>query len=854
MSNLIGGIYRCVDVLNPTSDTLIGYVVNRNDNIDAILIAAGIDPNTVNHATTPLIGASRYGTVRVLVAADSLNGKLTPSPLPGAAYANGTDSSVRFAFRLWEPGGFSSGGKPGTGDGGTGPTNPDIGGGEGPPDIVIPDEPPADTNDGPDTQAGGGESDGPYGPGDRPNSLLGGVATQQGSSAFALMNMGRSMQWRGLIQTSSKEIIQSIGGNGVVNLYANTAACPGLWLMEFADPRLSLQYQAIAFQSSDPGSSSTAGYPRDQWNMLASNPLHLVAATCKASTTITPTTISPCLLPSGGISAGSVIGIPTPNQWYVDTAWSAAEIIGMYVGTTKSRSPTASWDRWPITYDYQRVADAEEVNGDMLNLDLRGRNIGEALDEIAARLGCVWIWDRFEMQLSLVSLKYGNGILGTDPGPTDRTSLVSWHDANYAFRSHGGFNTITNEMPDLCIGTVHQARHVSCWGNNPSQMFVDYRGCQSSDGVRIPNDTSAFQSTALATSARPPLYYMLNTACNSGRVGFIGDHVPAFCGMQAADPTQDPRWLQNISDPQGLQSPDPWNRQYPSSLSAWWQKSWAVTLEQRLSIAVDRYMMAQLIVDGSITLSRLPASFSNNYPMNRTPSSGFQWDEISFGRSDNTVQYRMWGSNSDEVLFPHLIPADRVKAFGLGSQYRAHGFVNLVHVPRSGGIVRSFLAEVARERDLLKVGTANDPAIWLYRFNEVYPSNVLDGVFSPSDEYGNAKLGARGYCLNLAEFNLPISGQAPDGPKIAVDGGELTYDAKTDETKIIRTPVGGIVICYEYLHPSGITMHFLSVTNGVKVTCPTSTAPMPLNPAWEKSGASGVGDTAFESLASIIQA
>lgn len=852
MSNLIGGIYRCVDVAKPISDKLIGYVVNRNPQIDEILLNAGIDPETINYANTPLIGASRYGTIRVLVAADTLLSKMTPPPLPGAQYVSGQDPRERFAFRLWEPSGFDAGGKPGTGEGGGGPDVPNTGGGDGPPDIVVPDEP--SETDG--TGGGGGtEPDGPYGQGDRLQFL---GATQPTGTTFNVPTLGRTMHWRGLIHIGSQELVQSIGGSGSVNLNASTTADPGLWVLTFADPRLSLQAQGIAFQSRDFATGAFSGYPSDQWNMLADNPLHLVASTCKSSKTLSPNIDAPCPFFDGYfIFARQLRGIPSPNVWYEDQPYTAVEIIGMYVGTTTSTVTGKSWDRWPITYNYQQVATSEEVPGDMLNLDLRGRNIGEALDEIAARLGCVWIWDRFEMQLSLVSLAYGNGIVGTPPGPTDRTSLTAWHEANRAFRSSGGFNTITNEMPDLCIGTVHQVRHVSCWGDTDgvkSSVYVDFRGCQSPDGVRLPGDERLFQSSVLATSTRPPLYYTLNGACAGGRVGFIGDHVPAFCGYQHSSPNLNPAgWLENID---AVACPTmPWNETIPDNPCAWWKKPWSVSLSTRLSIAIDRYMMAQYIVDGTITLSRIPAAFSNNYPMNRTPSSGFQWDEISFGRSDNSVKYRMWGSNSDTVLFPHLLPADRVKAYGLGSQYRASGFVNLVHVPRRGGIVRTFLAQVGKESSLFEIGTDLDEAIWLYRFNEVYPSiqTFLDGRFVAGDEYGNGKLGARGYCLNLAEFNAPVPlGQSGMGPTVAVDGGLLRYTPSITESKIIRTAINGIVPCYEYIHPCGVTMYFIATTNGVEVTCQSSTAFVPVNPAWEKSGASGIAGTTSVSLSHLI--
>jgi hypothetical protein len=34
------------------------------------------------------------------------------------------------------------------------------------------------------------------------------------------------------------------------------------------------------------------------------------------------------------------------------------------------------------------------------------------------------------------------------------------------------------------------------------------------------------------------------------------------------------------------------------------------------------------------------------------------------------LQYRLWGSNTDTLIFPHLVQPSRVKALGLGSSYQ----------------------------------------------------------------------------------------------------------------------------------------------------------------------------------------
>jgi hypothetical protein len=208
----------------------------------------------------------------------------------------------------------------------------------------------------------------------------------------------------------------------------------------------------------------------------------------------------------------------------------------------------------------------------------------------------------------------------------------------------------------------------------------------------------------------------------------------------------------------------------------------------------------------------------------------------------------MWGENTDPLIVPHFISTPRVKAYGLGSQYQANGFTNLVSIPKRCGIVRSFLAKFKQQK-VLKADVNGRPYVWLYRFTEVFPDNLLDGSFAPGNEFGNSALGARGNAINLCEMNGSLS----QAPTMNFDGGLLRYDAAATDTLIVRTAPEGVATCYEYAHPSGFTMYYLMAPNGVEVTCPTAqpfTAP---NPAWQKSGASGIGDTESASIASMIQ-
>jgi hypothetical protein len=835
MTTVLGSITYSPDVKDPATEVLAGYVINRSQTVDEMLSKAGIDPNSVNCITTPLIGASRYAEVSLLVAVNSAdNPSNAPNLLPGAGFLNGALSANRFTITVWEP--FAgNAGKPGDGDTGGPIEGPGVGGGE------IPDTLP-DVE--PDTGSSTREGFAPQG------------LTAPTYSTLALMNLGRAMRWRGMIQLSAQELMTSITGSAVIETMPDFSDTSGLWVLKFADPRLSLQAQGIAILSQgQDGTTALSGFAADQWNMLAENPLHLVAATCKTSTAYAPSESPTLSIPydEGDIDVQDLVGIPSPQFWYKDKPWSAVEILDYYTTAATKNPGSESWDRYPISYDYKTVAGIQEEVGDMLNLDLRGRNIGEALDEIASRIGCVWLWDRFQMRLSLVKLDYGNTWLQNyTPGPTDLTNINMWHSANSPFRTGGGFNQITNEVPDLLYGTVHQTRHVSCWGKvtgGKSEVYVDNRASQSPDGVRVPGSEATAPHLAMAGSPRPPLYFQLNKLGRTGRVAFIGDHIPAFIGYQSnvADDGA-PGWFKSPASAASDSLPSkPWNADTSASYKCeWWQKAWATSLADRLRVVVNRYNRAQYIIDGEVTLNRIPA-YPGNSPMNRTCSSGFQYDQIHFGRGGVPLMYRMWGSNADALLLPHLMPDARVKSYGLGSQYRANGFVNLVHIPKRCGIVRIFLAKFVQLK-VLKKDDNDQPYVWSYQFQEVFPNSLQNGTFSPGNEYGDGALGARGVALNLAE----MTGSLTSAPTTNFDGGLLRYNATSTQTLIVRTAPKGVAPCYEYAHPSGFTMYYLMAPNGVDVTCPTSVPFTAPNPAWQKSGASGISDSQGGNIASIL--
>jgi hypothetical protein len=822
MGSVIGEIYT----KGTRSDVLVGYVINRSPELDNDIRAAGFDPESINEVTTPLLGASRcmYADLLILlVPVDST--KWNPRPvIADAQRAMDVSGETRYTLVLREA---RAGGAPQVIPGDKIPpiSESDIG------EVVL------DTTDLPeaDPLGSGGDdagSEAPVAP------LVGSTPVPSSTNKnLSSYRFDRQMRWRNMLLLSSHEIIAGTATH-LISLYPSVPSPSGsLCLMRFADARHKLLGQSI---STGPlGVPAVSGRARDQFNILARNPLHLVAGTAASSTLIPPKVTSQSIPTSlsGTIDRTKMIGIPSPSFWYDDECLDAKEILDYIAAAFKPL-----WDRGDIIFEYQQIADEEYTDGDTLNLDLRGRNVAEALDEIAGRIGCVWFWDRYESKLILRRMDHGNIGVPKSSGLQDQRDLTTWMISNSQHRSGGGINMLTNDVP-VRWATAHQVRHVSCWGGKPgsegSEIFVDWRSMESSDGVRSPGD-DASESISTMRSPRPPIYYQI-AAGTTGRIQWVADHVPAFFGYQDDRPEPfNGWWFGTIDETNPSVDASPWNATVPEgSQCAWWRKRWSVSLKERLDAVTERYRYSNKIADGRIQLSRLP-EFGSYQPQFRSPSSGFQWDRVSFGRGDQPLVYEMWGSNTDPLLFPHLIPADRVKAFGLGSAHNAGGFVNLIHIPPRQGIVRTFLAEFFMN-SVLKEDADGNPYMWLYSFKEVAPmaDTFLSGKFEVANEWGNYAMAMQGRALNLCELASPGSSGVGSVPIKNFDGGQLRYTAGSGQAKILRTSPRGVAPCYEYVAPNGATMFFIYAPPGVDVYCSGSTTPLK-SPEWQNSGASGV--------------
>jgi len=770
---------------------IVSKVLRRTKKLDDVLTKAGYDVSKINTVVTPLIGANRYTTIKVLIASNGLGGLMT-APYSKQA---GNDETNLFSFTLYESSG--GGGRP------VDPNTNQRGGGT----VVV---------------GGGLETFG---------GATGEVRQDQASFAPApigvLLNttpaMGRYLKWSNLICTSIQELILSAGASKQKIMWrppidSEAYAQPAVFVIEFADARYILQNQMLCElgESTDPN----RGTSLDQWNMIAENPLHLIQSTAKNSVKTEPDNSLSYILQAGmDIDPADLVGVLQPNAWYLETAYKPKEIIGNIIAKFKAAK---LWgDKDAISFVDNGVSDKYSPTNqfDCINLDLRARTVGEALDEIAARIGCVWAWDR---RLSTLALREANPI-------KDEPVLLAWLEKNEMYRAAGGINSLSIDMPDSVV-SVHPLKMVSTYGAFGSEIIQDWRVFPAKNGVED------FAPTT-------PLYYVNEYPRKnkySNRTAYIGDHLPAFLGVVSSDVYA---WFENIPTiDQSVVDIEPWN--YDDNPSALWnQKPWSSTLKARNKVLSERYRRLRDLVSGNLILSRIPANGAGG-PMDLTPSIGFQWDEISFGfETKQQVQYRIHGDKKDSLLLPSLISQPRVSALGLTRCRNVLGTLNIEYLKPRSGIVRTFICSFNMQLILKTDPSSGEATMWLYRFNEVQLSNLPYPKFQNGDET-NSLSGASGYALNLCEL-MPANAASP--PTVNFDGGHLFYPPSgqsSSATSVMLTPVGGgqtgLTMCYEIINEGGATTFWIAIPNGVKVAC--STIPLTgINGKWQDIGISGVG-------------
>jgi len=787
-------------------------VVRRSPELDELLAAAGYDPKELNCMRTPLIGASRHASGKVLVAMPVPNPEFGVNPYPNTLSTLFDDRWTLFLFEAFA--------------------------------TFIPDS--TDTTGG-STPIGPGS---PVGP--KPGGGTGGGIVPKGLGIPTLPT-GRYMQWRNLTCVSLQQILLSAGAlTQVISAFPFDPRQQSLWIMELVDHRYFLSKQTLL--DIDETSTIFEGQAWDRWNMHADNPLHLIEATAKStirhrpeSGTGSTTNISSDLNGKWGINTDDIKGMPLPDKWYTQEAFSAADILNVI--KTNFESWAREFDREYISIDLKfNNADISESYSpkskyDMIELDLRGKTIGQALDEIASRMGCVWMWDRRLSELKLRETK---------PSKYEE-DFGKWLKSNEPFRTVGGINLLANKMPDA-VYTVHPARYSTTYGpapsgEEPSYVLQDWRDMRSPDGVESPS--------AYWLGAESPVFYLAEEpraeSFQTWRTEFLADHMPAFYGITSSL-TDD--WANYVPPLEVEEAAYPWNLDETYKLdSAWFSKPYAETLQYRNQVLTDRYKRLYEFADGNLLLSRIPDD-GRLRPMAVTPSLGLQWDEVQFGAPiRNQCAYRIWGTLRDPLLMPHLVDQPSLSATGLTRIRKQAGGLNVETLRPRASIARIFLARVSVSRELLTRGTGNDPIMWLYTVNEVQMSNQLFPTFVPGNEFVDLSDPTIGKALNLCEIEL-LKGNAPSNttamPGTAFDGGTLRYEIIGTDPKIVLTPPEGIMPVYEVIGESGARFLFIYANNGVKVTCGGQPLP-PTNPLWPQSGSSGIGFPSLETLSEVIR-
>lgn len=797
-------------------------VVRCGPEISSILSSAGVDPSELNCIRTPLMGANRYATCKLLVAfpAPSNTYGTLPYLAPGSEL-----SDIRWTLFLFEPFARFQAEKPIPPNIGSKPP-PNLGG------DTVPDS------------------------GDAPVAARAGIPGLGFESPFS-----RYMQWKNLLCLSMQEILLSAGAQQqVISTLPRNVSQSALYVMEFVDCRYFLSKQMLMDIDVFMGDEFD-GYAWDQWNMTADNPLHLTEATVKTHEVIRPNYDDPTIPndPGGrwGIPAAAFKGMAAPSNWYNQTAFSASDILNSIVTAyNKLKTP---FDRDRVTIDLKddtgkdvSASYSPKSKYDMIDLDLRSRTLGQALDDIAARIGCVWIWDRRLSRLVL-----------TEANPKANrldVKLAAWRKSNEQYRTVGGLNELSLNMPEY-VYTVHPARYVTTYGNTispKSRVLQDWRTFRASDGVTSPS--------AAWIGPDSPMYYIngditgiTRQTMDARRTAFISDHLPAFFGITTEEAMN---WADYIpaSETSGIMD-YPWNYDQTSgdvgywNVSAWSKKSYAETLLDRNQTLSLRYTRLRSVISGDLRLARIPDS-GYLTPMDMTPSVGLHWDEVHFGSTfTDQVRYHIWGDKDDSLLLPYLIEQPRLYASGLARVHKQSGGLNLQVLRPRDAIARTFLAAVEPVSILAKRGTSDRPVMWLYRLQEVFLASAEFPKFMPGNEWGSIQDGEYQYCMNLAEARL-LSSYASNNttgvPTTSFDGGILRYDAGAGATGITLTPIKGVCPVYEVISESGARFFWFCQQNGYEVTCGTSTAAA-TNYNWTKSGASGVGFAEKSALSDIIQ-
>lgn len=558
-------------------------ILRRNEDIDAMLRGAGIDPESVNVAHTPMIGASNWGCIRVLVTARNtlLYQLLNRDTVPADAWQ----------LHLVEPGGVPSQS-----------VNSDPAPANAPatPEIKIINNPgiPLPVRD--VAQASQPENaitvqdnatnapSATFASAKRtattteiPLALRTAAAPVVPAKPIAGFADARSMDYYGLVLTSVRQLRRSAGVNNEIRVSGMPldARDDSLFVIDFVDARYRLQgLRSLAYvkdlgdgwpYSNGPITDSddvkyTGGMTRSRFNMLSETPVAFEAQTVKKTLTYPPALLD---FPGFANAACDADRAPSWNHFmknnrtarhWTNTAaaathfqqpYSRDELLSMFAKNVELAAGMSSLTL-DLSFYHSQLASSDGGivfdDGDVFNLDFTGMTLGEALDVFAQRLGCVWLYDKSVPSLVL-SLARKSLVPGQTNLPMSVPDLGFFMTEMEDYRQAGYINTVTLSVPQT-VFVSHATHYCSRLGPERSgdldyswygvygptegelQQFiftfahlVDSRSHTTNDGVI---------STKFVTglNADGPGLWHANSPFVNHTIVEIRDHIPALVG------------------------------------------------------------------------------------------------------------------------------------------------------------------------------------------------------------------------------------------------------------------------------------------------------------------------------------
>lgn len=581
MSGIVGYIQGLSD------SAAYAEIICRNKDIDNLLRACGIDPESINRIDCPLIGASNWLNATLLV-------QMRPpvDSLWREQAHTGNDSIDPWELYLVEPYASSFGSEVGQQAQPAVPSQPEI-------KIInnagLPLPAERDNSDGEELASGVVDDGGsnlqafgaspiiPTGSVERVTEV--GVArldksrkaTQQTSRLQHLSAPARWMSYRGLILNSIRELRRPASVLAVPNPSGRPRSNEeALFVVQFVDARWKLNsvrsttyiYDAVqdGILSSGKitdslGRNYVGGMARASFNMLADPPVSFEAHTVKKTVSYPPAMLD---FPGFANPAADSDRAPswkfymenfrTRRQWtntsaaatHLQQPYSREEIISYF-----AQQILAVCSNNPIALDleyYRKQLDGNGENvfddGDIINLDFRGMTLGESLDSFAQRLGCVWLYDKGNPSL-LLSLARRSNTGSNDRVPQQSVPhLGEWLSKMEEHRVSGYINTMSTNLADTVILT-HDAYYCSRLGPERSMQYgIDWFGVT---GGNTPNLGHTFAhlldsrthttndgvlSTRFVTGLSADSNALWHTSASNVRNILIEvrDHIPAMVG------------------------------------------------------------------------------------------------------------------------------------------------------------------------------------------------------------------------------------------------------------------------------------------------------------------------------------